>query len=98
MDEAVRYFWRQRACPVRRFRHARANYGLDKISGCRRQNNFSPTSDFQQHISSVRRADKRFVDVRDFLYFVLAVFDVAALPETNFYKSLTLREGVKLNN
>ena len=44
--------------------------------------------DFRFHIFTARFADKRFVDVCRFLYFTLALFNVAFVSQTNLHKSL----------
>ncbi len=88
MVETVCDFWRERACAVCRFGRDGTNFRVDKIAERGRQDSFTAKSDFRSRLSSARFADERIALVCDFLYFVLAVFDVAALPEANFYQSL----------
>ncbi len=88
MVETIRDFRCQRAGSFCRFGCDGANFGLDKITGRGRQNNFNAKSDFRKCISPAGFTDKRLADVCDFVYSGLAVFDVAALQKKNFYQSV----------
>ena len=88
MVEAVCNFWCQRARFVRFFGTFSENVRSDKSRGRGRKTNFSARLDFRFNIYAACFTNQRFVNVRRFLYFILAFPDVAFVSEANLYKSL----------
>ncbi len=85
MDETFCDFRRQRACSVYFLGFAGASNGRYQSCGRGRQRDFTTRMDFSKRISADCRADKCIFDVCDRLHFPVAIFDVAALSQENFY-------------
>ena len=86
MGEAVRDFRRERARAVCLFRLDGETFGNNQSRlGRGRKINLAAKMDFRFDIFAARLADKRFADVCGFVYFAMAVSDVAFIPEADLH-------------